>query len=98
MRSTDRYYKKIYRQTSRLTKKLFGKDIIGVMSERFSLKKEIEQVIGKSIDDITHDDVRMNSLGYLYARYLTICKILELLESACSLKMFIMEEYENECI
>lgn len=98
MKSTDRYYKKIYRQTSRLTRKLFGKNIVEVMSERFSLKKKIEQVIEKSIDDITCDDIRMNKLGYSYARYLTICKILEVLENACTLKTFTIEEYENECI
>ena len=97
MKLTDRYYRKIYRQTSKLTKKLFNQDIVQCLASRYSTKKYIENMTGKKIEDVTSEDIRQNKIGYFFVKYKTICKVLEVVETACTLKSFTIEEYENEC-
>ena len=97
MKIVDRYYEKLHSQTSKMTRKLFGKDVAGCLALRYELKQYLEKVAGKVVDEITYDDIRTHKLGYEYAKYKTLCKILEVVETACTLKLFTIEEYENEC-
>lgn len=95
MKIADKYYEKIYKQTEKLTKKLFKQDITGCMAMKFQLKQEIEDTIDGSIAGITVEDIYKNKLGYNYAKYRTLSKILEILESACTFKTFTIEELER---
>ena len=97
MKLIDKYYKKLYKETEKITKKLFGKNIESSTRFRNDIRKEIEAVIKKPISEITNDDIISNKLGYKYAQYRTLCNVLEVVESACVLKTFTIEEYENEC-
>ena len=97
MKLIDKYYKKLYKETEKITKKLFGKNITDARRFRNDVRKEIEAVIKKSISEITNEDIISNKLGYKYAQYRTLCNVLEVVESACVLKTFTIEEYENEC-
>lgn len=97
MKLVDKYYEKVYKQTQKVTKKLFGKDVVGCMALRFQLKNEIETAIQKPIKEITSEDIIQHKLSYTYAKYRTLFKILEVLESACTLKTFTVEELEYEC-
>lgn len=97
MKLIDKYYNKLYKQTLKVTKKLFGKDVTESLVLRNSLRKELEEQTGKSIDEITGEDIIEKKLGYKYAKYKTLSKILEVLESACVLKTFTIEEFEDEC-
>jgi hypothetical protein len=42
MKIVDKYYEKVYKQTQKVTKKLFGKDIAGCLALRYKLKKHFE--------------------------------------------------------
>lgn len=97
MKITDVYYEKIYKQTVKVTRKLFGTDVTGALALRYELKVNIENIIHKPVDKITREDIVKNNLSYHYAKYKTVCKVLEILETACTLKTFTIEEYENEC-
>lgn len=95
MKLTDKYYEKIYKHTEKITKKLFKKDVGESLRRRFEVKQEIEKIIKKSITEITTEEIVSNKLGCLYAEYRTLSQILDILESACILKTFTIEEYEN---
>ena len=97
MKCVDKYFNKIYKQTNKLTKKLFGLNTIETFHLRFELKKFIQKLINKDISEITSEDIIKNKIGYQYAKYKTFSKILEVLEQACMLKIFSIEEFENEC-
>jgi len=97
MRLINRYYEKIYKQTERITKKLFKKDVTGTLALRHKIKQHIEKITGKKIDNITDEEITKYHLGYYWAKYKTLSKILEVIETACTLKTFTIEEYENEC-
>ena len=97
MKCADKYYYKIYKQTNKLTKKLFGLDIIGTLHLRYELKSSIQKVINKDISEITNEDIIKNKIGCQYAKYRTVSKVLEVLEQACAFKNFSIEEFENEC-
>lgn len=97
MKIVDKYYEKLHKQTARMTKKLFGKDIAGCLTLRYELKKHLEEVTGKAVDEITNEDIIKNKISCDYAKYKTLSKILEVIETACTLKIFTIEEYENEC-
>ena len=96
MKSLNNYYNKLYKQTTKVTRKLFGKDVTGCLAMRYELKRNIEQVIAKPIEEITDDDIRKNKLSYIVAKYRTLDAILEILERACTLKTFTIEGFENE--
>lgn len=96
MKLTDRYYEKVYKQTVKVTKKLFGTDVTGSMALRYEIKKQLETVLGHCVGEITSEEIIKYKISYLYAKYRTLCKILEVLESACVLKTFTIEELENE--
>lgn len=96
MKLVDKYYNKIHKHTSKMTKKLFGKNVTECMAMRFNLKTVIEKIINKPIDEITNEDIIKNKIHYYYVKYKTVSKILEVLETACTLKNFTIEEYENE--
>lgn len=108
MKLTDRYYKKIYKETSKLTKRLFGKNITDCLIERYELKKYFENLEGKSIDEITGQDIQSrrnilkaenkpNDLLFKWAKYKTLCQILDIVESTNTLKTFTIQGYEDEC-
>jgi hypothetical protein len=108
MKLTDKYYKKIYKETSKLTKKLFGQDVTNSLVERYKLKKYFENLFNKSINEISGEDVlnqrnfllshnKPNDLLFKWSKYKTLCKILEVIETVDMLKTFTIEEYENEC-
>ena len=97
MKLADKYYQKIYKQTEKITKKLFKKDVQSCMALRFELKQEIEDAIEKPINEIQPEDIYKNKLGYIYAKYRTLSKIIEILESVCTFKTFTIEELDYEC-
>ena len=97
MKCADKYYYKIYKQTNKLTKKLFGLDVVDTLHLRFELKSSIQRMIKKDISEITNEDVIKNKISCQYAKYKTTSKILEVLEQACVFKNFLIEEFENEC-
>lgn len=97
MKEVDKYYNKVYRSTKRLTKKLFGRDVTGALALRYALKTSLEQITSKRINDITADDIVKNKIGARFAEYKTVSKILEVLETARTLKTFTIKEYEDEC-
>lgn len=108
MKVTDRYYNRVYKETSKLTKKLFGKDVTECLAKRFELQKYFEKLEGKPINEISGQDImsrrniliaenKPNDLLFQWAKYKTLSKILDVLEDACVLKTFIIEEYEDEC-
>lgn len=108
MKLTDRYYNKIYKETSKLTKKLFGKNITDCLVERYELKTFLEKIICKPIDEITGQDIQSvrnilkaeskpNDLLFQWAKYKTLCKILDIVETTNTLKTFTIQGYEDEC-
>lgn len=108
MKLTDRYYNKIYKETSKLTKKLFGKNITDCFVERYELKTFFEKIICKPIDEITGQDIQSvrnilkaenkpNDLLFQWAKYKTLCKILDIVETTNTLKTFTIQGYEDEC-
>ena len=97
MKFVDKYYEKIYKQTQKITKKLFKKNIPDCMATKYKLKKKIEGITRKSINDVTPEDIYKNKLGYDHAKYKTLSKIIEIVENACTFKIFTIEELENEC-
>lgn len=97
MKIIDRYYLKIYNQTNKISKKLFGVKVPGALHLRFELKKELEKITKKPVNEITDEDIWKNKIGYKMAKYRTLCKVLEILESACTLKTFTIKGYEDEC-
>lgn len=108
MKLVDRYYRKIYKETKKLTKKLFGKDITDCLVERYDLKKYFEKTFEKPIEEISGEDVWnkrnilvhkniLNDLCFKWAKYKTLCQILEILESTNTLKTFTIQGYEDEC-
>lgn len=96
MKVIEKYYHKIYKETNKVTKKLFNDDIPGCLNSRFELKKKIESIIKKPIFEITDQDIIQNKLGYYYAKYRTLSKLMEILEGACFFKTFMIEEFQNE--
>lgn len=108
MELIDKYYKKLYKETEKVTKKLFGKSIVDCLVERYKLQKFFEKLISKPFDEITGQDIqsvrniliaenRPNDLLFQWAKYKTLCKILDIIETTDTLKTFTIEEYENEC-
>lgn len=96
MKLVDKYYDKLYKETAKITKKLFGTNVTDSLMLRYKLKKEIETVIEKPINKITDNDIIKYKLGYDYAKYRTISNILEVVERACVLRTFTIEELEDE--
>lgn len=99
MRILKRYYKKIYKYTDKLLKKVFGMNVIDSMRKTYDLKKSIEKKINKPIDEITADDLIKNKLSVDYCEYRTLNEILGVLSGASFLNIFREEELkeiENE--
>lgn len=108
MKLTDRYYNKIYKETSKLTKKLFGKNVTDCLVERHELKIFFEKLEGKLIEEISAQDIKnkgqefvksgkINDLVFKWAKYKTLCKILDIIETTNTLKTFTIQGYEDEC-
>ena len=108
MELIDKYYKKLYKETEKVTKKLFGKSIIDCLVERYELQKFFEKLISKPFNEITGQDIQSvrdilkaenkpNDLLFQWAKYKTLCKILDIIETTNTLKTFTIQEYEDEC-
>lgn len=95
MRNLDKYYQKIYKETDRLLKRMFGLDVHEGMKKTYELKKDIEVKINKPICDITKDDLVEFRLSIQYCEYRTLSKILEVLSGACFLKTFTDDEIRS---
>ncbi len=107
MKVTDNYYNKIYKETSKLTKKLFGEDINECIAEKINLESYFEFLFNKPIEEINsafmqekRTELLKSGLGAIFckwAKYKTLSKILETLENVRILKTSIIKEYEDEC-
>lgn len=108
MELIDKYYKKLYKETEKVTKKLFGRSIVDCRVERYELQKFFEKLINKPINEITGQDIwdkrniligqnKPNDLLFQWAKYKTLCKILDIVETTNTLKTFTIQEYEDEC-
>lgn len=99
MKILERYYKKIYKYTNKLLKKVFDLDVVTSMKEVHNLKSEIEKEIGKEIEKITKEDLIEKKLSYKYCKYRTMNNILSVISGASFLNSFCdedLEEVKNE--
>lgn len=99
MKILERYYKKIYKYTNKLLKKIFNLDVVTSMKEVHNLKLEIEKEIGKEIEKITKEDLIEKKLSYKYCKYRTMNNILSVISGASFLNSFCdedLEEVKNE--
>lgn len=99
MKILERYYKKIYKYTNKLLKKVFDLDVVNAMKEVHNLKSEIEKEIGKGIEEITKEDLIEKKLSYKYCKYRTMNNILSVISGASFLNSFCdedLEEVKNE--
>lgn len=99
MKILERYYKKIYKYTNKLLKKVFDLDVVNAMKEVHNLKSEIEKEIGKEIEEITKEDLIEKKLSYKYCKYRTMNNILSVISGASFLNSFCdedLEEVKNE--
>ena len=99
MKILERYYKKIYKYTNKLLKKIFNLDVVTSMKEVHNLKLEIEKEIGKEIENITKEDLIEKKLSYKYCKYRTMNNILSVISGASFLNSFCdedLEEVKNE--
>lgn len=99
MKILERYYKKIYKYTNKLLKKIFNLDVVTSMKEVHNLKLEIEKEIGKEIEKITKEDLIEKKLLYKYCKYRTMNNILSVISGASFLNSFCdedLEEVKNE--
>ena len=88
MKVLQKYYKKIYKQTDKLLKKVFDLNVEESMDELHLLKTSIEEKIGKSIEEITSEDLIKYKLSIHYCKYKTMDKILSVLSGALFLSTF----------
>lgn len=95
MRTLERYYNKIYRETDRLLKKMFGFGVQDGFKRQYEVRKEIESQTGKPIAETTVDDLIKYKLSVVYCEYRTLSKILEVLSGACFLKTFTADEIKE---
>ena len=94
-KNLDKYYMKIYRETERLLKKMFGFGVHDGMVRLCELKKFMQSEIGHPIEDITMEDLIRCKLSVQYCEYRTLSKILEVLSGACFLKTFTADEIKE---
>lgn len=95
MKILERYYKKIYKYTNKLLKKIFNLDVVTSMKEVHNLKLEIEKEIGKEIEKITKEDLIEKKLSYKYCKYRTMNNILSVISGASFLNSFCDEDLEE---
>lgn len=95
MKILERYYKKIYKYTNKLLKKVFDLDVVNAMKEVHNLKSEIEKEIGKGIEEITKEDLIEKKLSYKYCKYRTMNNILSVISGASFLNSFCDEDLEE---
>jgi hypothetical protein len=95
MKVLERYYEKIYKYTNKLLRKIFGFDVTAAMAENYRIKSEIEKKIEKSIEMITTEDLINHKLSYLYCKYRTINKILEVISGAAFVNSFCKDDIKE---
>ena len=94
MKILERYYKKIYKQTDKLLKKVFGFGVEQSQVELQRVKSEMEGKIKKPVGDITITDLIENKLSLQYCKYRTLSNILSVLSGALFLNSFCDEDIE----
>lgn len=95
MKLLIKYYNKIYKQTSKLLRKVFGLNIPDSMIELHRVKKDIEKKIGKDISEITAEDLYKNRLSYDYCKYRTLDEILSVISKVSFLNSFCDKDLEE---
>ena len=99
MRALKRYYKKVYKCTDKLLKKVFGLNVDESMKELHKIRSEMEKSVKKPVGEITTEDLIKNKLSIQYCKYRTLDSILSVLSGATFLNSFCdkdMEEISNE--
>ena len=99
MRALEKYYKKVYKCTNKLLKKVFGLNVEESMKELQKIRSEMEKVVKKPVGEITTEDLIKNKLSFQYCKYRTLDSILGVLSGATFLNSFCgedMEEIANE--
>lgn len=95
MKVLERYYKKIYKYTNKLLRKVFNLNVVDSMKEVYNLKSEIEKEIKKRIEEITTEDLIEKKLSYKYCKYRTMNNILSVISGASFLNSFCDEDLEE---
>lgn len=95
MKILEKYYKKIYKHTNKLLKKIIGLDVTGAMAESYRLKKEIEKKCEKKFEKITVEDLIKNKLSYDYCKYKTLNNILAVISGAAFINSFCEKDVEE---
>lgn len=94
MKVLEKYYKKIYKHTDKLLKKIFG---LGVEESQLELQKvrsEMEGKVKKPVGEITTADLIEHKLSLQYCKYRTLSNILSVLSGALFLNSFGDEDIE----
>lgn len=95
MRIFDKYCNDARKKTQRLLKKMFWYGSIHTaICENSRLKKFMEAVAAKRIEEFTLDDKK--KFPYLYAKWLTLDKITSIYVDLVSLESFVVKELEDE--
>ena len=94
MKVLERYYRKIYRHTNKLLRKIFGLSVEESQVELQKIRSEMEGKVKKPVGEITTEDLIKNKLSFQYCKYRTINNILSVLSGALFLSSFSDEDME----
>ena len=94
MKVLQRYYRKIYKHTDKLLKKIFGLSVEESQLELQKLRSEMEGKVKKPIGEISTADLIENRLSLQYCKYRTLSNILSVLSGALFLNSFGDEDVE----
>ena len=85
MDRVDRYCKLVQKRTKRLLRRVFGYSTIAEgCSNLKNCENYISSVVGKNIDCVSYADVRNSGICYVFSKYKTLKRILDLyLDSVC---------------
>lgn len=94
MKILERYYRKIYKHTDKLLKKIFGLGVEESQLELQKIRSEMEGKVKKPITAITMTDLVEHKLSLQYCKYRTLSNILSVLSGALFLNSFGDEDVE----
>lgn len=87
----------VEKKIKKTIKKLFGyTELSQAVNEMKRLQGIIQLITACPIDKVTTDKIKEKNLGYEYAKYQTIKKILDIYTGVVSYNKFIIKELENE--
>lgn len=95
MKIIEKYYRKIYKHTEKLLKKVLGLNVMESMVEFNSLKKKMKDLTGKEVEEINTIDLIENKLSFDYAKYCTLKSILDVISGVAFLSTFYTDEIEE---